>query len=100
MSFAADKQPKGDIPKQVITNVLGLGRFMPQEIIDAIKEKEENFQIAPVDTRPPKKTGNNLEKAAKEMELIKKYVKKNIQELAKKINYKGELINKTKPNAK
>lgn len=82
MRFAMDNDPQGETAKQIITTVLGLKETQgaQQTFTEAILTtlaKKENEGI---------KT-NNLAKAAKELELINKYGKKQIQELARKINY-------------
>lgn len=73
--FAKDKAPEGDIGKKVITNLLGLEKI-------------------PSTPTKKKQTKTNLERAKEETDLIKKYGKKRILNLAKKIYYKGETINK------
>lgn len=76
---------------------------LAQEIIDTvlkqlkITEIKEEFQIAPImPVSEEDKKLNNLQRALKEQELIKKFGKKRIEDLAKKINYYGEIVNKIK----
>lgn len=89
----AAKTPEAREPHQVIIGVLGLN-----EIPLATQVAPEPVTEKVID--PETQKLNNLEKAAKEMELIKKFGKKNMEELAKRMNYQGEVINKIKEENK
>jgi hypothetical protein len=98
--FKQDTQPEGETPKRVVTKVLGLNQDMPPVLSPfvqengAVMEKEKNEALSAT---------SNLERAAKEMELVKKYGKKQMDELAKKMNYqwasKKTIKTKTKSHA-
>ena len=81
-------EPKGEDVTTAIINILKLA-----------PNNNNNFQIAPVmpETEEDKKL-NNIERALKEQALIKKFGKKKIEDLAKKMNYYGEIVNKIKSN--
>jgi hypothetical protein len=98
--FAMDTNPLGAKPKEVVTKTLALAESRPpvlspfvQENIAAM-EKEKNEALSAT---------NNLARAAKELELVKKYGKKQMDELAKKMNYqwasKKPIKTKTKSHA-
>lgn len=99
MKFALDNDPLGDTAKQIITTVLGLKAESgaPQAFTETIENlfqtgNTPSTTLTQPTTLTPKQNEdlaptNNLAKAAKEMELIKKYGKKPMQELAKKMNY-------------
>ena len=73
--------------KQIIINTLGLNRLESPTIV---ANPSPTFTSAEViaDTAM-----NNLEKAAKEMDLIKKFGKRNMEKLAKQMKYSGEVLN-------
>jgi hypothetical protein len=101
-----DNNPEGEIPKQVLQRVLGLtpdssptrttkGAESLDDYLKRTVPGAQKIQLTPKENESTAPL-NNLANAAKEMELIKKYGKKKIQDLAKKINYNGAIINKNK----
>ena len=75
-----ETNPEGDIPKQVIIQVLGLAR--KQE--PAMMTKTQNEEVKPK---------SSLAKAAEELALIEKFGRRKMEKLAKEMKYQGELIN-------
>lgn len=74
--------------RQAIVLTLGLNESAPSALV-----------VAPV--KPPVDENlNNLERAAQELALIDKFGKKKMEELAKKMNYKGAVLNKTNSTKK
>lgn len=98
--FAENNDPQGETAKQVITTVLGLSQLS----YPALKNLNESLFPTLKTVSPKAKEGmaatNNLAKAAKEMELIKKYGKKPMQELAKKMKYEWAGHKYTRNNIK
>lgn len=98
--MAKDNHPEGIKPKQVIKHVLGLSNNTQQEAptLEALPQGTE-ASTAPVTLSQTENTSTtNLKRAAEEAELIKKFGKAKMNRLAKKINYKGAIINKVKSN--
>ena len=85
--FAENNDPEGEVAKQIIATTLGL----TQTSYPTLKNLNESLFPTLKTVSPKANEGmaatNNLAKAAKEMELIKKYGKKPMQELAKKMKY-------------
>ena len=80
--FAENKDPMGAVAKKVITSVFGL----KQAAFPQLTNLAEKLFATSTSVGGGKET-NNLAKAAKELELINKYGKKQIQALARKMNY-------------
>ena len=85
--FTEDTRPEGTVAKAVIKRVFQLDQTnattnhthsnpSPQNSVTLAPKQNNDLAAA-----------NNLARAAKEMELIKKYGKKKIQDLARKMNY-------------
>lgn len=70
----ANNDPDSRLATEVITHVLGLKAKAPEPIKQEIKVEQPNVD---------------------EAALIKKFGKKNMESLAKKMNYKGSIINKS-----
>lgn len=79
--MAEDDKPEGEPAKTIIKNILGLEEEITNTTIIPAKENQ-SFQTQKIE----------LQKEAEEL-LIKKYGRKNILDLARKINYKGKIIN-------
>ena len=93
-----DTDPMGKEIKNEIIQILGLDQNNKE--VSAIPSKEEVEQMVKIAAEKNEaKAVTNLAKAALEMDLIKKYGKKQMEELAKKMKYKGEVINKSKSTA-
>jgi hypothetical protein len=92
--FASETDPNGITAQKVITEVLGLKP-------DPLATSEINGHRMTMQVSEDLKPTSNLQKAAAELELIKKYGEKPMLELAKKMGYQGEIINqpKTKEHA-
>lgn len=93
--LAEDQDPDAETAKAVIVKVFGLlGKLTPNQ-------PSEVSPLSPIPSAKDiaLKDTNNLEKAAKEMELIKKFGKAAMEKLAKSMNYEGQVINKTKLNS-
>lgn len=87
--FSRDKNKNGIIAKQIITETLGLN----EEIKEI--EKKKKIKIPKINKQKEKK--EKILKKNKEKELIKKFGRKQMEELAKKIKYRGEILNKKSP---
>ncbi|MFH0767705.1 MAG: hypothetical protein V1920_06400 [Bacillota bacterium] len=92
-----DNDPRGNSAKEAIFNILGLNQTslkINSKTGQAELNHSINFQNEAILGHPMTmqvhedlKATTNLQKAAAEMALIKKYGKKPMQELAKKMNY-------------
>lgn len=80
-----DNDPVGDIAKQVIISVLGLNQVSSSAPAAVVVSPIQNESLSPEKA---------LEKAAIESDLIKRFGKKKMTDLAKKMNYNGQIINK------
>lgn len=82
-NFNQDTQPEGVMAKRIITEVLGLKPKVEMTMKMSPKQNESMSDA------------QALAKAAIEQDLIKRFGKKKIVELAKKMDYKGVTINKS-----
>lgn len=83
-----------EIPKQIALGLLGLNDL-------TAGDSRFNDLMADIQSHPatePIVIKSEFAKISEEQELIKKYGFKKIQQLAQKINYCGEIINKQKQN--
>lgn len=81
--FAQDTDPQGAMAKEVITQTLGLKKA-------AIKPNAK--ELTPQEDLTKK--AETLKAAAIEEDLVKRFGKKKMTELAQKMNYHGQIINK------
>lgn len=93
-AFEENTAPEGIIPKQVIAATLGLGKTQQKVQIPMQTNEEINEKINK--SIKASKEINKLQNEAKEKELIKKFGKKRMLQLAKRMNYQGAILNKTK----
>jgi hypothetical protein len=89
------KAPLNPQQRQLFEIIFGL-EDKPENQITIENKTEKKIQEIINPTNNSIKQINNLEKAATEKKLIKKYGRAKMLKLAKQINYKGEILNKSK----